>query len=1241
MSVQMFILFFYIYTTISLLSHNMFNTLHLTKRVISTYMKAHSNMKVKDIISDLVELYPTYSRSLIRKTVKYIITRMKFVNVEEKDKKSINYDKVPPTFKFIIPASISDDPFKDTRVYARIVQSTALPKSTKPDYYAEEKLLSEDQCREWVINTYTRYLPTDRSEYYESYEVYDMDKVDYLIGNAPSLQKKYPQILRNRMVNMLRKIRLLSVNGVIRTYCRSTKSYNKDGLFFRCGRKTQYKQIGYQSMKREIRSFLMDGVYCEIDVANCHPVVLSTFCDLNNINCEYITKYCENRDIFLNDLMKTTEKSREFAKEVYLEVLNGGLKSYKALQIKPQSLTNMVENIKSIREGLCLIYNKMLKGIQKNYKNEYQKKMLQYQEGNLRKKPEYQGSVWHSKVSLVSHLMQQKESEILDKILNYLQERKKLNQVHTLIFDGIAIPIDKFDVEKMAEYVYKQANIKVSLKIKKYKSDITFGYKNTNNLDIKQIKPKIKKMRKNCIFENKFKKLKKYLPTCIATDGKITKDDIEWDQEVRVERLPNFMSNLKTYKTIHVKAIMGSGKTYRLFEYIKTRANLSVLIISFRRTLCNEYKLTSNKLGLGFNVYNEPGLSDGVIKSSKYNRLIVQVNSLHRIRGAFDLIVLDEITYTLDMVVAHCERRNQVYNNLLSYIQMSKYVVTMDAYLSKSDINFVDNLRKHKSFKFKGNHLKRKKDVVYNVSEMVLIQKIANILSEGGKAVLATNTKTFADKLAALFDRSWVCEKTDKRGVEELHNIVNPVHVKVLLLTSETPIVPGCEWGKYDLVIYTPTITAGISYNKLNVFTARFGLFVSNSSNSYINTQMMFRVRHCIDPSIYMCIKQNNKALRPISDDNIHDYLTLYISRHFHNKKKQKSDQEYNSDSEDDPGLIEDVIEDGDFECPNLRSSKRNPNDLLTFDCITEKYDKTMPFYNLVVNTIKKSNLSYNNIIEEMSNRLAQQGYTMKECQVLSKEAISLDIKTDAIGQIRKIYTDEKARTDVELYKSLQYPLDRYGENEIDGDELDKYIYSVVSKHRLDRSSLENMLRDRYNIEKNIHKKLVDVPDDYLLYVLKNFKNHKFDMSTIGTPDSELLEFTKNRINANTEIIAEEVHTQKRRDYWINIDIGLNVINLLTKESFRNKSNKIDISKKNEIFEYLETRWADLKIIRKYDKDISFDIWRKKHTLKQCFTKLLNTLIKRTGRRLYKKRCRNKSFVGTKYSIVRIIQEWC
>ena len=71
--------------------------------------------------------------------------------------------------------------------------------------------------------------------------------------------------------------------------------YNKSkGMKY--GRVNPEKGLGMHCIRRQIRHTLLRDLYVVIDIVNCHPVILYQVCKNNNIECQYLGQYINNRN---------------------------------------------------------------------------------------------------------------------------------------------------------------------------------------------------------------------------------------------------------------------------------------------------------------------------------------------------------------------------------------------------------------------------------------------------------------------------------------------------------------------------------------------------------------------------------------------------------------------------------------------------------------------------------------------------------------------------------------------------------------------------------------------------------------------------------------------------------------------------------------------------------------------------------------------------------------------------------
>ena len=53
-------------------------------------------------------------------------------------------------------------------------------------------------------------------------------------------------------------------------------------------------------MKKEIRNSIMPKNIKDIDMVNAHPIILNYLCKKNNVDCNILKNYIENRELILS-----------------------------------------------------------------------------------------------------------------------------------------------------------------------------------------------------------------------------------------------------------------------------------------------------------------------------------------------------------------------------------------------------------------------------------------------------------------------------------------------------------------------------------------------------------------------------------------------------------------------------------------------------------------------------------------------------------------------------------------------------------------------------------------------------------------------------------------------------------------------------------------------------------------------------------------------------------------------------
>ena len=286
---------------------------------------------------------------------------------------------------------------------------------------------------------------------------------------------------------------------------------------------------------------------------------------------------------------------------------------------------------------------------------------------------------------------------------------------------------------------------------------------------------------------------------------------------------------MMTYKTQNLKELLPLYKR--------------ILVVSFRVSLLDSYVNTFE--GFGFKMYSDVS---GKITDDK---VFVQIDSLFRVIGSFDLIVCDEAVYTLEHLNSFVKRKHEVWEALIQQIQSAKKIIVCDALLDNATIDVFKKASLGKKTWIVDNQWKsfKNKSIRYNpVPKIeVLITDITVALEKYGSVFIPSNSKIMADKLYAYFKA---------KGI------------RVGLDSSDNEPTPPDLWRKnFDIFISTPTNVAGVSCN--DEFGKTIGYCTNRSCNAKMFSQMINRVRNTKSDSIDIYYKINVTGYNPTKIDDI------------------------------------------------------------------------------------------------------------------------------------------------------------------------------------------------------------------------------------------------------------------------------------------------------------------------------------------------------------------------------------
>lgn len=308
--------------------------------------------------------------------------------------------------------------------------------------------------------------------------------------------------------------------------------------------------------------------------------------------------------------------------------------------------------------------------------------------------------------------------------------------------------------------------------------------------------------------------------------------------------------------TIVIQATMGIGKTNTLYNYLNKNINKTIkscLIISFRVSLCEKY---FNDLIDYFEIYSN--INEKVFSPKVNPFVICQMDSIKRIRGEYDLVILDEISYSLSHLVTSVKSRQKC-NDVLEELLQSKHnkIICLDALMNNDWIRYLSLFNRNISYTKNTYSIhKNKKIVNFNNNNIAFYDKIKKCLKNNENIVIASNSK------------------------EELRNIYNIIelfdnNIKKQFILKESKIKYDINsWNKYQVLAYSPTIVAGVSYTEKH-FDRFFGIFCNSSATAEMCIQQMFRVRNINSNEYNICTYTTGKKDYPETDNEIKKLILL------------------------------------------------------------------------------------------------------------------------------------------------------------------------------------------------------------------------------------------------------------------------------------------------------------------------------------------------------------------------------
>lgn len=325
------------------------------------------------------------------------------------------------------------------------------------------------------------------------------------------------------------------------------------------------------------------------------------------------------------------------------------------------------------------------------------------------------------------------------------------------------------------------------------------------------------------------------------------------------------------------RASMGTGKTNAVAKRAMLHYNSKekrYVVLSFRISLSDQLK--NDKFSADPNIvcYKD---CKGTITAP---HLIIQPESLHRYglvkadrEYLIDEIFIDEATqvkrqFTSDTFLKN-PNANRSYKMFQHIIKNAKHIHLMDANLNADVIKWIQDIRGSKTEPieiFWNEHKNLAgRDIKITASEIDILRLAQEDLNSNKRVFIASNSKV--DKIRAYGD---LLTTEGKKTLCINAETLNDENVKKALAN---PNDPTFGWGKYDLVICSPSIQSGISYDKPETFDTVYGIFGNYSSAPQDCGQMLNRVRHPKNNITTVSINMGNNNIGAITEAGIINHI--------------------------------------------------------------------------------------------------------------------------------------------------------------------------------------------------------------------------------------------------------------------------------------------------------------------------------------------------------------------------------
>lgn len=274
-----------------------------------------------------------------------------------------------------------------------------------------------------------------------TYETIRMSTLNLLINsNVLKSEFRNPFIKFENEKKQLEKYKqniINEINDIAKVKVQYTRKHN-------IGRVNPSMGLGLHCIRREIRHTLANEFYTDIDIVNAHPNFLEQLCKNNNIECECLTEYINNRETILNDIMLEYNTNKEESKRLIIRLMYLG--AFKNWALSNKITKQPTKFLIKFEKELNKIASKIVKS------NPELIKILStedyYFDEEINNDPERK-----TKSTVMSYILQEIECQCLETIYKYSMKNDLIEDGDVVLSnDGLLIRKDKFKTELLEAF---------------------------------------------------------------------------------------------------------------------------------------------------------------------------------------------------------------------------------------------------------------------------------------------------------------------------------------------------------------------------------------------------------------------------------------------------------------------------------------------------------------------------------------------------------------------------------------------------------------------------------------------------------------------------------------------------------------------------------------------------------------------------------------------------------------------